>query len=100
MPFKKIKGGAGRQRTAPAVNGPLTTSRSVILQNTQMACPPLPCIPPGRRGADGPGGIQGLPHLGTVKQNQNGVFCMGSLPGTRHFLIGSHLEPSFASQLL
>ena len=24
MPFKKIKGGAGRQRTEPAVNGPLT----------------------------------------------------------------------------
>ena len=34
-------GGAGRQRTEPAVNGPLTTGRSVILQNTQMASPLL-----------------------------------------------------------
>ena len=41
MPFKKMKGGAGRQRTEPAVNGPLTTGRSVILQNTQMASAPL-----------------------------------------------------------
>ena len=33
--------GAGRQQTEPAINGPLTTGRFVILQNTQMASPPL-----------------------------------------------------------
>ena len=87
-PFKEIKGGDGRQRTEPVVNGPLTTGRSVILQNTQMASPPLPWLystgSPRRRSTDGPGGIQGLPRFGTVKH--------------WHFLIGSHLEPSFGSQ--
>ena len=100
MPFKKMKGGAGRQRTEPAVNGPLTTGRSVILQNTQMASPPLPCIPPGHRGADGPGGIQGLPRLGTVKQNQNCVFCMGTRDPVFSYRFSSGTEFRFPTLVM
>ena len=71
MPFLKMGGGAGRQRTEPFCDSPEHTDGQSPYSTGSPRCRRT-------RGADGPGGIHGLPRLGTVKQNQNCVFCTGT----------------------